>query len=109
MFLTAQEHAAGQTLLLLERGDRPMKSLLVLVLALAATTAAAKPSPVEPARSANPIALARTSAEFNTGPAGATRERNYFRVPEADAHSGVFLCRFEPSMFAKVRLTQSCR
>ena len=84
-----------------------MKSLLVLVLALAATAAAAKPSPVEPARSANP--LARASAEFNIGPAGATLERNYFRAREADSHSGLYLCRFEPSMFAKVRLTQSCK
>jgi hypothetical protein len=84
-----------------------MKSLLALVLALTTTAAIAKPSPVEPVRSANPITLAHASAEFNIGPAGATLERNYFRAPEADSHSG--LCRFEPSMFAKVRLTQSCK
>jgi hypothetical protein len=85
-----------------------MKNLLAVILVLAAATAAtAKPSPVEPARSANPIALA--SAEFNIGAAGATLERSYFRAPEADSHSGLYLCRFEPSMFAKVRLTQSCR
>jgi hypothetical protein len=109
MLLTAQEHAVGQRLLLIKRGGRPMKSVLALVFALAATAAAAKPSPVEPAPSANPIALARTSAEFNIGPAGATLERNYFRAPEADSRLGLYLCRFEPSMFAKVRLTQSCR
>jgi hypothetical protein len=86
-----------------------MKSLLVLMLVLAATAAAAKPSPVELAHSANPIAFARTSAEYNIGPAGATLERNYFRAPEADSRLGLYLCRFEPSMFAKVRLTQSCR
>lgn len=84
-----------------------MKSMLVLVLALAATAAAAKPSPVEPASSANPIVLARASAEFNIGPAGAALERNYFRASEANSRSG--FCRFEPSIFAKVRLTQSCR
>ena len=86
-----------------------MKSLLVLFLGLAATTAAAKPSPVEPARSANPITLARASAEFNIGPAGAMLERNYFRAPESDSRSGLYFCRITPSMFAKVRLTQDCR
>ena len=85
-----------------------MKNLLAVILVLTAATAAtAKPAPVEPARSANP--MARASAEFNIGPAGATLERNYFRTPEADSHSGLYLCRFEPSMFAKVRLTQSCK
>jgi hypothetical protein len=87
-----------------------MKNLLAFILVLAAATAAtAKPSPVEPARPANPIAPARARAEFNIGAAGATLERSYFRAPEADSHSGLYLCRFEPSMFAKVRLTQSCR
>jgi hypothetical protein len=87
-----------------------MKKLFAVFLALtAATAAAAKPSPIEPVRSANPTALARVSAEFNIGPAGATLERNYFRAPESDSHSGLYLCRFEPNMFAKVRLTQSCR
>jgi hypothetical protein len=84
-----------------------MKSLIALVLALTTTAAIAKPSPVESVRSANLIARAR--AEFNIGPAGATLERNYFRAPETDSHSGLYLCRFEPSMFAKVRLTQSCK
>ena len=84
-----------------------MKSLLALVLALTTAAAIAKPSPVEPVRSTNPTALARASAEFNIGPAGASLERNYFRAPEADSRSGI--CRFEPNMFAKVRLTQSCR
>jgi len=85
-----------------------MTNLLVVLLAFTAATAAvAKPSPVEPVRSANLIAHA--SAEFNIGPAGATLERNYFRAPETDSHSGLYLCRFEPSMFAKVRLTQSCK
>jgi len=87
-----------------------MTNLLVVLLAFTAATAAvAKPSPVEPLRSANLIALAHASAEFNIGPAGATLERNYFRAPETDSHSGLYLCRFEPSMFAKVRLTQSCK
>ena len=87
-----------------------MTNLLVVLLAFTAATAAvAKPSPVEPLRSANLVALAHASAEFNIGPAGATLERNYFRAPETDSHSGLYLCRFEPSMFAKVRLTQSCK
>lgn len=75
-----------------------MKSLFALVLALTTAAAIAKPSPVEPVRSANPIAL---------GAAGATLERNYFRAPEVDSRSGI--CRFESNMFGKVRLTQSCR
>ena len=87
-----------------------MKNLFAVILALTAATAAvAKPSPIEPVRSANPMALARVSVEFNIGPAGATLERNYFRAPESDSRSGLYICRFEPSMFAKVRLTQSCR
>jgi hypothetical protein len=86
-----------------------MKSLLAVALALAVTPAAAKPSPVEFVHSANPVALARANAEFNIRPAGATLERNYFRAPETDSHSGLYLCRFEPSMFAKMRLTQSCK
>ena len=87
-----------------------MKNLFAVILALTAATAAvAKPSPIEPVRSANPMALAHVSAEFNIGPAGAALERNYFRTPESDSHSALYLCRFEPSMFAKVRLTQSCR
>ena len=85
-----------------------MTNLLAVLLAVTAATAAvAKLSPVEPLRSANPIA--RASAEFNIGPAGATLERNYFRAPETDSHSGLYLCRFEPSMFVKMRLTQSCK
>ena len=85
-----------------------MKNLLaVILLVTAATAATAKPSPVEPARFANPIV--RASEEFNIGPAGAMLERRYFRAPEADSHSGLYLCRLEPSMFAKIRLTQSCR
>jgi hypothetical protein len=85
-----------------------MKNLLAVILVLTtATTATAKPSPVGPARSE--IALAHASTEFNIGPAGAILERNYFRAPEADSHSGLYLCRSEPSMFAKVRLTQSCK
>jgi len=85
-----------------------MKSLIAVTLAvITATAAVAKPSPMEPGHSANPMALAWASAEFNIGPAGATLERNYFRAPESDSRSG--FCRFEPSMFAKVRLTLSCR
>ena len=86
-----------------------MRLLLGVALVLVATPAVAKPSPVELVHSANPMALARTSAEFNIGPAGAMLERNYFRGPEVNSRSGLYLCRVEPDMFAKVRLTQSCR
>ena len=86
-----------------------MKNLLICALALAATPAIAKPSALELPRSSNSIALARASAEFNIGPAGATLERNYFHAPATDSHSRLNLCPFEPSMFVKIRLTQSCR
>jgi len=87
-----------------------MKNLFAVILVLTAATATvAKPSPIEPVRSANPMALARVSAEFNIGPAGAALERNYFRASKSNFHLGLYLCRFEQSMFAKVRLTQSCK
>jgi hypothetical protein len=86
-----------------------MKSLSVVLAFAAATAAVAKPSPVEPVRSPNASTLTRASAEFNIGPAGATLERNYFRAPESDSRSGLYFCRLEPSMFSKVRLTQSCK
>ena len=86
-----------------------MRRLLAVSLAFAVTPAAAKPSPVELVHSANPAAFTHTSAEFNIGPAGATLERNYFRGPEATSRSGLYLCRLEPNMFAKVRLNRSCR
>jgi hypothetical protein len=87
-----------------------MKVLGAAILVLTSTAAAvAKPSPVDPVRSASPMALTQASAEFNNGPAGATLERNYFQAPDSGSHSGLYLCRLEPSMFAKVRLTQSCK
>jgi hypothetical protein len=86
-----------------------MKSLLAVLLALTTTAAIAKPSPVDPVRSANPIALPRASAEFGIGPASAPPERSYFRAPDSDSRRGLYLCRVEPSIFAKVRLTQSCK
>jgi hypothetical protein len=87
-----------------------MKNLLAVILAITAATAAvAKPSPIERVRSANPMALVRVGAEFNIGPAGATLERNYFRASESNSHLGLYLCRFEQGMFAKVRLRQSCK
>ena len=61
-----------------------MKSLLAVALALAVTPAAAKPSPVEFVHSANPVALARASAEFNIRPAGAPSSANIW-APETDS------------------------
>jgi len=73
------------------------------------TVAAAKPAPVEFLRSKSATAAIRSNADFNIGAAGATLERDYFRAQETDSRPGPFLCRFEPSIFAKVRLAQSCR
>jgi hypothetical protein len=90
--------------------ERPMKGALAAITAFAAiTAAAAKPTAVEPSRSANPTAHASVNMESNIVPARATLERNYFREPNTDFHPGLFLCRLEPNMFAKARLTQSCK
>jgi len=87
-----------------------MRGALAAISAFAAVTAAAaKPTAVEPWRSANPTALAGVNMESDVRPAGATLERDYFREPETDFRPQLYFCRVEPSMFAKVRLTQSCK
>lgn len=95
-----------------------MKVAASIALLFAMTTvAAAKPAPVEFLRSKSATAAIRSNADFNIGAAGATlerdcfraQERDCFRAQEPDSRSGPFLCRFEPSIFAKVRLAQSCR
>ena len=56
-----------------------------------------------------PLPILKAKKALTAMPAGATLERNYFLAPETDSHSVLYLCRFEPSMFAKMRLTQSCK
>jgi len=46
-------------------------------------------------------------ADVNIGPAGAMLERDYFQAPHAFS-VGAFPCRFDPNIFAKVHLAQSC-
>jgi hypothetical protein len=79
-----------------------MKYMLAIALALNTAAAVAKPAPVDPSYLPDPMAHIRRNMELSTN----TPEREYFQGP-ADSHSG--FCRFEPSMFAKVRLTRSCR
>lgn len=86
-----------------------MKVAASIALFLAMTTVAAAKPAVEFLRSKSATAAIRSNADFNIGAAGATLERDYFRAQEPDSRSGPFLCRFEPSIFAKVRLAQSCR
>ncbi|HEY7230747.1 MAG TPA: hypothetical protein VH558_10290 [Pseudolabrys sp.] len=83
-----------------------MKYMLAIALALNTAAAVAKPAPVDPSYLPDPMAHIRRNMELSTKPSADTPEREYFQGP-ADSHSG--FCRFEPSMFAKVRLTQSCR
>jgi hypothetical protein len=80
--------------------------MLAIALALNTTAAIAKLAPVDPSYLPDPMGHIRRSTELSNKPAAATLERDYFQGP-ADSHSG--FCRYEPSLFAKVRLTQSCR
>lgn len=90
--------------------------IAVLVLLCLGAPASAVPTPVgdlhRSTRSAHdgglPSSAAREDADVNIEPAGALLERDYFQAPPAFS-SGVIPCRFEPNIFEKVRLAQSCR
>ena len=69
--------------------------------------AVAKPAPVNslnPTDDLNP-ALARTAADINIAPAGASLERSYFEAPGPQVNIS---CRLRLSVFDKTRLAQSC-
>jgi len=94
-----------------------MKGLIALLFILAMeSVAAAIPAPPDDLRSpanglrneAIPLNATRQDSDVNIGPAGALLERDYFQAPRSSSF-GPFLCRAEPDVFAKVRLTQSCR
>jgi hypothetical protein len=65
-------------------------------------------SPANLHNEAIPLSATRQDSDVNIGPAGALLERDYFEAPRS-TNSGALLCRVEPDVFAKVRLTQSCR
>ena len=82
-----------------------MKGLTAVALLFAlGTVVAAKPAPVEPARSA--IALEDT--DINIGPTGPARERDYFQAPQAQFNAGALACRLPLIVFNKTRLASSC-
>lgn len=77
---------------------------LALLFALGAA-AQAKLAPVGPP----PVAISPDDVAISMGAAGATFEPEYFRAPQpGDATGRVFLCRPQPFIFDKTRLTQSC-
>ena len=77
-----------------------IKTLMAITLLFASgAVALAKHTPVEGPR------LALVNADINSGSVGAIRERDYFEAPQTpfDAY------RWQPSLFNKTRLAQSCR
>ena len=91
-----------------------MKALTATALLLALSAVAfAKTNPVDRPR------VAFAYADINMGPfgamrenigsVGAMRERDYFEAPQSPFNAGSFLCRLEPVLFHKTRLSQSCR
>jgi hypothetical protein len=88
-----------------------MKAFTVAaILSVLTATAVAKPVPVKnlnPMEDLNP-AFARVDVDINSGPAGATLEREYFEAPQPPMTGGL-PCRFQSAIFDKVRLAQLCR
>jgi hypothetical protein len=106
--MTAWERGVRQTIFhLVMPRKAPMKTLFAGVLLL--TISGAAFAKLDPLVKLVPAASARFNddADINIGPAGAMLERDYFQAPRAFS-VGAFPCRFEPSMFAKVHLAQSC-
>jgi hypothetical protein len=68
--------------------------------------ATAKPTPTQVLEPAPTQTFARNDADIYVGPSPANLERAYFQAPEF--RSGGLPCRLEPSVFAKIRLAQSC-
>ena len=88
-----------------------MKALTATLLLLALIAVAlAKPNPVERSRLAvvnSDINIDSVGGE-NIGSAGAMRERDYFEAPQLPFNTGAFPCRWEPVLFHKTHLAQSC-
>ena len=88
-----------------------MKAFTVTAILVVLTAiAVAKPVPVKnlnPMEDLNP-AFARVDVDINSGPAGAMLEREYFEAPGPMINGGM-PCRFQSTIFDKVRLAQLCR
>ncbi|HET7381177.1 MAG TPA: hypothetical protein VFJ59_01130 [Pseudolabrys sp.] len=90
-----------------------MKALTATALLLALSAVAlAKPNPVDRPHVAfvyADINIGSVGAmRENIGSVGAMRERDYFGAPQSPFNAGAFLCRLEPVLFHKTRLSQSC-
>jgi hypothetical protein len=77
---------------------------IVALLCALGTAAAARPAPVEQARSG----LAFNGADINIGPNSPAREREYFQAPQAQFNAGGLVCRTPVIVFDKTRLASSC-
>jgi hypothetical protein len=89
-----------------------MKALAVTACILALTAAAAaKPTPVSKINPMDELAPASApnDVDINSGPAGALLEREYFQAPQKPFTHGGLPCRFQSTVFDKVRLAQLCR
>ena len=88
-----------------------MKAFTATLLLLPLVTAAlAKPNPVEQSRLAvvNADINIGSVGDENIGSTGAKRERDYFEDPQLPFNTGAFPCRWEPVLFHKTHLAQSC-
>jgi hypothetical protein len=87
-----------------------IKTLMAITLLFASgAVALAKHTPVEGPRLALVIADINSGSvgamRENIGSVGAMRERDYFEAPQTPFDA----CRWQPSLFNKTRLAQSCR
>lgn len=84
-------------------------ALTATFLVLMAAVATAKPIPV---KKMNPLEdlnapLTRNDVDINSGPSGATLEREYFQA-SPPFKAGGLPCRLQSAIFNKVQLAQLC-
>ncbi len=83
-----------------------MQKFFAFILAL--TLGAAAQTKLAPV-GMQPKVVSPDDLAISTGPAGATLEQDYFRVPQPASATGlVFPCRLQLRLFDKTRLAQSC-
>ena len=89
-----------------------MKALAVAACLLVLAAAAdAKPTPVSkinPMEDLVPVSTPN-DVDINSGASGASLERRYFQAPQGPFTHGGLPCRFQSTVFDKVRLAQLCR
>lgn len=89
-----------------------MKGLAITAMFLVsmAAVAIAKPVPVSKLNPLEDLAPPPTQndVDINSGPSGATLEREYFQAPPPFTAGGL-PCRLQTAIFNKVQLAQLCR